>query len=91
MILSSSTGVPALPGDAVMATFLMIFLLTTSMAAQSYKKLCYVERGCNMYIQFVSAWFVLVWVKKLYTSVLVNVWQPHHGSKRLLRHRTTIS
>ena len=32
-----------LHGDALMVSFIMIFLLTTSIAVRGYKKLCYVE------------------------------------------------
>ena len=36
-------GLVRVPGDAVLATFLLTFLLTTFMAARSHKKLCYIE------------------------------------------------
>ena len=35
-----------LPGDTVLTTFVLTFLLRTFMAVRSYKKLCYVEIGC---------------------------------------------
>ena len=44
-----------------------------------------------MNILFVSVWDDSVTGTKLCTSVFLNVWQQHHGTKRLLRHRTTIS
>ena len=73
-------GLVWVPGDAVLATFLLTFLLTTFMVAQSHKKLCYVERGCYMNILFVSAWFVPVEVPKLCTRDFL-----HSGSSATRR------
>ena len=62
------------PGNAVLATFPLTFLLTTVMAARTHKKLCYVEVGCYMNILFVSAWFVPVEVAKLCVTCFNNFW-----------------
>ena len=71
------------PGDAVLTKFLLTFLLTTFMAAQTHKKLYYVERGCYMNILFDFAWFVPVKVKKLCTN------NDHQARSGLMREVST--
>ena len=73
MFLRFYPGLVRVPGDTVLTTFLLTFLLTTFMAARTHKKLCYVERGCYMNILFVCAWFVPVWVVRLCVCGFIQV------------------
>ena len=65
MFLRFYPGLLRVPGDTVLTTFILTFLLRTFMAVQNHKKLCYVERVCYINRLFVCALFVLAWFAKL--------------------------
>ena len=74
MFLRFYPGLLRVPGDTVLTTFVLTFLLRTFMAARNHKQLCYVERGCYINRLFVCPLFDPAWDTKLCFICFNNFW-----------------